>query len=44
MRILLDEKLDWRLRRAIPGHQVESVPLLGWTGIQNGELLTKAIA
>ncbi len=27
----------------LPGHQVESVPLLGWAGIQNRELLKKAI-
>ena len=37
MRILLDENLDWRLRRDLPEHQVESVPLFGWGGIQNGE-------
>ena len=43
MRILLDENLDWRLRRDLPGHQVESVPLLGWAGIQNGALLRKAV-
>lgn len=43
MRILLDENLDWRLRRYLPGHQVESVPLLGWAGIQNGALLRKAV-
>ncbi len=43
MRILLDENLDWRLRRDLPGHEVESVPLLGWAGIQNGDLLRKAI-
>lgn len=43
MRILLDENLDWRLRRDLPGHEVESVPLLGWAGIQNGELLRKAL-
>jgi len=42
MRILLDENLDWRLRRELPGHEVESVPLLGWAGIQNGALLSKA--
>jgi predicted nuclease of predicted toxin-antitoxin system len=30
MRLLLDENLDWRLRRDLPGHQVESVPLIGW--------------
>ncbi|MDX6385510.1 MAG: hypothetical protein QOK48_3083 [Blastocatellia bacterium] len=42
MRIVLDENLDWRLRRDLPEHQVESVPLLGWAGIQNGALLRKA--
>ena len=42
MRILLDENLDWRLRRDLPGHEVESVPLIGWAGIQNGKLLQKA--
>ena len=25
------------------GHVVESVPLLGWSGIQNGALLRKAV-
>jgi len=43
MRILLDENLDWRLRRDLPGHETESVPLIGWAGIQNGELLRKAV-
>ena len=43
MRILLDENLDWRLRRNLPEHEVESVPLLGWAGIENGELLRKAV-
>jgi len=43
MRILLDENPDWRLRRYLPEHQVESVPLLGWAGIENGELLQKAV-
>jgi predicted nuclease of predicted toxin-antitoxin system len=40
--ILLDENLDWRLRRDLPGHVVESVPLIGWAGIKNGELLARA--
>ena len=44
MRVLLDENLDWRLGRDLPGHRVESVPLLGWAGIQNGALLRKAAA
>ena len=30
MNILLDENLDWRLRHDLPGHTVESVPLIGW--------------
>ncbi|HEV3271015.1 MAG TPA: DUF5615 family PIN-like protein [Candidatus Methylacidiphilales bacterium] len=42
MRVLLDENLNWRLKRDLPGHDVESVPLLGWAGIQNGALLRKA--
>jgi hypothetical protein len=42
MRILLDESLDWRLKRSLQGHDVESVQLNGWAGIQNGELLARA--
>jgi len=36
MRLLLDENLDWRLRRDLLDHQVESVPLIGraWPAIQ----------
>jgi hypothetical protein len=43
MRILLDENLDWRLGRDLPGHETKSVPLIGWPGIENGELLRKAV-
>lgn len=43
MRLLLDENLDWRLRRDLPGHQVESVPLIGWAGLENGDLLDQAV-
>jgi predicted nuclease of predicted toxin-antitoxin system len=43
MRILLDENLEWRLRHDLPGHEVESVPLIGWAGIKNGTLLQKAV-
>ena len=39
MRVLLDENLDWRLRRELPGQIVESVPLLGWAGLKNSELV-----
>jgi len=41
-RILLDENLDWRLRRELPGHEVVSVPLIAWAGLKNGELLSRA--
>jgi len=44
MRLLLDENLDWRLGRDVPGHEAKSVPLIGWAGIENGELLAKAAA
>jgi len=42
VRILLYENLDWRLRRDLPGHAVESVPLIGWAGLKNGVLLAEA--
>jgi hypothetical protein len=42
LKILLDENLDWRLERHLPGHEVESVPLIGWAGVGNGELLERA--
>jgi len=42
MRILLDENLDWRLRRFLPGHEVDSVSYIGWSGIKNGVLLRRA--
>ena len=42
LRILLDENLDWRLGRELPGHQVESVPLIGWAGLTNGQLFAHA--
>ena len=44
MNILLDENLDWRLGRELTGHRVSSVPLIGWAGVKNGELLRRAEA
>jgi len=41
MRILLDENLDWRLSRSLAGHEVSSVPLIGWAGTKNGALLAR---
>ena len=37
--ILLDECLPARLRRDLPGHEVQTVPRSGWSGVRNGELL-----
>jgi hypothetical protein len=44
VRVLLDECVDWRLSRAISGHEVSTVAQMGWTGIKNGELLKRASA
>jgi predicted nuclease of predicted toxin-antitoxin system len=42
VRVLLDENLNWRLERFLPGHEVQSVPRLGWAGLKNGRLLARA--
>ena len=42
MRILLDENLNWRLEKFLPGHEVKSVPRVGWAGLKNGKLLARA--
>jgi len=42
MKLLLDECLDWRLRRDLPGHEVRTVQEMGWSGIKNGRLLALA--
>ena len=39
MRILLDECVPRRLRWELPGHDVRTVPEMGWSGKKNGELL-----
>jgi len=44
MHILIDECLDWRLGRALTGHDCVSVQKMGWGGITNGKLLTLAQA
>ena len=44
MKILLDECIDWRLARDIPGHEVRTVPQAGWASLKNGELLERAQA
>ena len=42
MRVLLDECVDWRLSRALTGHEVKSARQMGWSAIKNGELLELA--
>jgi predicted nuclease of predicted toxin-antitoxin system len=42
MRILIDECLDWRLGRALTGHDCVSVQQMDWSGIKNGQLLALA--
>jgi predicted nuclease of predicted toxin-antitoxin system len=42
MRVLIDECLDWRLARGLPGHTVNSVQRMGWSGVKNGKLLALA--
>jgi hypothetical protein len=39
MQILLDECVPRRLRRELSGHDVNTVPEMGWSGKKNGELL-----
>jgi hypothetical protein len=39
MRVLLDECVPRRLRRELAGHDVRTVPEMGWSGKKNGELL-----
>lgn len=42
MRLLLDESVPTRLRRALPAHAVRTVVEMGWSGVKNGQLLALA--
>ncbi len=42
MRILLDECLPRKLKRELAGHEVATVPEMGWASIKNGKLLELA--
>jgi hypothetical protein len=42
VKVLLDECVDWPLARDIVGHDVKTARQMGWTTIQNGELLALA--
>ncbi len=42
MRVLLDECVDRRLAEDIQGHDVKTVPDVGWAALKNGDLLARA--
>lgn len=42
MRVLLDECRPRRLKQELPGHDVRTVPEVGWASKKNGELLRLA--
>ena len=42
MRILFDENVPAPLRQFFPDDQVATVQELGWSGIENGELISRA--
>ena len=42
MRVLLDECLPRRLKHEVAGHEVSTVPEMGWAGTKNGALLLLA--
>jgi Domain of unknown function (DUF5615) len=44
VRLLLDECLPRKLKRELEGHEVFTVPEMGWAGVKNGALLKLAEA
>lgn len=42
MRVLLDESLPRPLAALLSGHEVRTVAAVGWSGMENGELLRLA--
>jgi predicted nuclease of predicted toxin-antitoxin system len=42
MRLLLDECMPARFKKALPSHQVSTVSQEGWSGVKNGKLLALA--
>ncbi len=42
MRILVDESLPRYLKQVLSDHETFTVQEMGWTGIRNGDLLTRA--
>ncbi len=44
MRVLLDESVPRQIAAELRGHEVQTVVQAGWAGVQNGELLRRAVA
>ena len=42
MRLLIDECIDRRFAKELKGHDVKTVPQMGWAAFQNGRLLALA--
>ena len=42
MRLLLDESVNFRLNRHLPGHDVLTTKQMGWDSYHNGDLLALA--
>ena len=42
MRLLLDECVDRGLARRLVGHSIQTVQQMGWSGLKNGRLLSRA--
>jgi hypothetical protein len=42
MRILLDECMNWRIKRELTGYEVRTAQEQGWSAIKNGALLALA--
>ena len=43
MKILLDECVTKKLKRFLPEHEVFTVTEMGWSGLKNGKLMSKAV-
>ena len=44
MKLLLDEHLPHQFRLEIAGHDVYTVAYMGWSGVENDELLLRAVS
>jgi len=39
MKVLIDHCVDWRLKRFLPGHAVQTAKEMGWGTLRNSLLL-----